>query len=165
MDVVGSSNNRDYSLSQTEKEMTKKIIQAVLCLIVGAIAIILMNGILSSQDMSTYPATTRAVSSLLPLTAVMMVIVSIFRSLGKDTSEEIAMQIDWVKYGERMKLAYTAKFGGENKGFNDEVDARIKILVNTDRGFSRQLAKDWVHRMSNFVEIEWLRMENSNQEA
>jgi hypothetical protein len=147
----------------------KKIIQSIVTLIVGVGLFPAINSLtnefLSSPNAGDYTSAIKSLVSIMPLMFAIIVILGIFAGLGKDSEVEIAAQIDWTRYGERLKLAYSAKFGGDNPGFNEEVDNHIKILVNTDKGFARQLAKDWVERMSKFVGIHWLRMENSNEVA
>lgn len=58
----------------------------------------------------------------------------------------------WQKYGDNIKLAYAAKFGGRNAGFDDEVNTRINIMEHNGRGFTRTLANEWLKRMSRFTE-------------
>lgn len=60
----------------------------------------------------------------------------------------------WAEYGNKLKLAYASKFGGENSGFNEEVDTRIAIMQNNGRGFTRAIAKDWLKRMERFTEAK-----------
>lgn len=60
----------------------------------------------------------------------------------------------WSSYGQRLKNAYSAKFGGENAGFNDEVDKRIEIMRHLKRGFSHTIARDWLRRMKGFTEAK-----------
>lgn len=149
--------------------MRKKIITTIIILIIGVGGLIAVNdsvnGFLLSPDINKYSSNVKTMMTILPFMFALMVIFGALKNLGADTQEEIAAQINWTRYGERLKLAYAAKFGGDNPGFDQEVDLHIKILVDTDKGYTRQLAKDWVERMSKFVGIHWLRMENSNEVA
>lgn len=86
----------------------------------------------------------------------------IYILIGRDAPGEARPRFEWEKYGERLKSAYAAQFGGENPGFNDEVDARIKLMINTDYGYRRALAKNWLKRMANFTGIEWLKLDVNN---
>lgn len=121
-----------------------------------------INNAVSTITTPTFSPAVTSMASLMSILFVVMIFLYMFKSLGTDSPEE---QIDWLRYGNRLKLAYAAKFGGENSGFNGEVDYKIKIMVNTDKGYTRQLAKDWVKRMSKFVEIEWLKLDDSNDET
>lgn len=69
---------------------------------------------------------------------------------------------NWNSYGERVKQAYSAKYFGENSGFNEEVDVRIKIMRETDKGIQRELAKAWLRRKSRWLELKWLKLDSSN---
>ena len=60
----------------------------------------------------------------------------------------------WLQYGTRLKEAYSAKFGGANGGFNDEVDKRIVVMQKLRIGFTHTLARDWLRRMGKFTEAK-----------
>lgn len=60
----------------------------------------------------------------------------------------------WDNYGQLIKDAYAAKFGGVNNGFNQEVDTRIRIMNHNGRGFTRTIAYDWLKRMKKFTEAK-----------
>ena len=61
----------------------------------------------------------------------------------------------WGAYGKRLKLAYAAKFFGDNSGFDQEVDARIAIMRVMGNGDTKVLAEEWLKKMARFVEIPW----------
>lgn len=58
----------------------------------------------------------------------------------------------WTEYGNKLKAAYAAKFGGSNPGFDDEVEQRIRIMRATKRGFAHTIARDWLKRIERFTE-------------
>lgn len=58
----------------------------------------------------------------------------------------------WQIYGQQLKDAYSAKFGGENKGFNEEIDKRILVMQRLRTGFTHTIARDWLKRMESFTE-------------
>lgn len=60
----------------------------------------------------------------------------------------------WDIYANRLKDAYSAKFGGENSGFNQEVDLRIKVMQHNRNGFTHTIARDWLKRMERFTEAK-----------
>lgn len=93
--------------------------------------------------------------------AVLLGIVQLI--IGRDSPIEARPPFEWEKYGERLKRAYAANFGGDNPGFNEEVDARIKLMIEADHGYRRQLAKNWLKRVSKFVGVDWLQLEANNQ--
>ncbi len=141
--------------------MIGKIIWILIVLLIGVGLLPLVNSQISQIDTTQYSSAVNGMAVLLPLVFAIITIFWVFKSMGVDSSKE---QIDWLRYGERLKLAYASKFGGDNRGFDGEVDYHIKIMVSNDKGFTRQLAKDWVKRMSKFVEIEWLKLDDSNDE-
>jgi hypothetical protein len=58
----------------------------------------------------------------------------------------------WDKHAQELKEAYSAKFGGENTGFNDEVDKHILIMKKLGNSFTRTLAWEWLKRMDKFTD-------------
>ena len=60
----------------------------------------------------------------------------------------------WDDYGNRIKNAYSAKFGGANTGFNEEVDGRIEVMKHNGKGFTRTIATLWLKRMHQFTECK-----------
>lgn len=84
-----------------------------------------------------------------------MVVGSLFFFTGDSESQEIAQARNtWAAYGERLKEAYAAKFGGRNPGFEDEVDKRIAVMQNLKKGFTHTIARDWLKRTENFTEAK-----------
>lgn len=78
---------------------------------------------------------------------------SLFRDV--EYNEVNKEEIDyWTIYSNKMKLAYCAKFGGNNSGFNDEVDKRIAIMVRLRKGYTRSIAQSWLKQMEKFTEMQ-----------
>jgi len=96
----------------------------------------------------------------IPLPIVAAVIVGFFDR--QDSADEVPF--NWEAYGERLKRAYESIYG-RNAGFEEEVDLRVGVLVETDKGFRRKLAKAWMKRVSKFVGVEWLKLENSRSKV
>ena len=92
----------------------------------------------------------------IPLPIVAAVIVGFFDR--QDSADEVPF--NWEAYGEKLKRAYESIYG-RNAGFEEEVDLRVRVLVETDKGFRRELSKAWMKRVSKFVGVEWLKLENS----
>lgn len=158
--------------------MVKQIIKMLIAIISGIGGYFLCKymidatDIISSFEVKSSPYSQETMALAMSLIEVMPIVFGVvlsiqaFYTVGKDSKGEMVEIVDWGRYGDRIKLAYAAKFGGENKGFNEEVDARIRILVDTDKGWTRQLAKDWIYRMSKFTDLKWLKMkDNINKDA
>jgi hypothetical protein len=89
------------------------------------------------------------------LISIILISYSIFNYKPSDLPEAPSEQFDyWEAYGNRLKEAYSAKFGGENKGFNDEVNNRIVIMQKLKHGFTNTIAYDWLKRMKKFTEAK-----------
>jgi hypothetical protein len=61
----------------------------------------------------------------------------------------------WLAFGERLKVAYSAKFGDKNQAFNDEVDLHIRAMQAFSKGSTKRIDKDWLKRMAKFVDVNW----------
>ena len=59
---------------------------------------------------------------------------------------------EWVAYGNKLKSAYSAKFGSANPAFNDDVDKHITVMQHCNKGFTSTLAYEWLKRMKRFTE-------------
>lgn len=59
----------------------------------------------------------------------------------------------WNAYGNRLKEAYSAKFGEDNPAFGDEVDGHIKVMKSLGRGYTKSVHLDKLKRLSSFVEV------------
>jgi hypothetical protein len=68
--------------------------------------------------------------------------------------EKITEYMGWISFGNRLKKAYSAKFGGDNIEFDKEVDNHVN-LMRTMGGDSttKSIAKDWLKRTASFVEV------------
>jgi hypothetical protein len=150
--------------------MRKRIIKSIIFLVIGLVTLFILKPIVNEDiktitDNPEYSGTfVQGVIQIFPIMLFVCLAIGSFAiGLGKDVGQEIGY--DWKSYGERLKLAYAAKFGGRNMGFENEVDYRIKIMIDTDKGFAREVAKDWLKRMSKFTSIDWLSLENSNEKA
>lgn len=158
--------------------MVVKIITILITLIIGVgicyfitpyifTSVININEIVSGlEEDATVVSGAVYLLELLPTVFTIMIcigiIATILYTLGLDPVYVDKVKFQWNLYGERLKKAYAANFYGANPGFNEEIDARISILVESDRGFRRQLALDYIKRMSKFVGVEWLKLEDSN---
>ncbi|MCK9369919.1 hypothetical protein M0R04_08445 [Candidatus Dojkabacteria bacterium] len=68
-----------------------------------------------------------------------------------ETTEETKIPY-WEEYGNNIKQAYKAKFGGNNPEFASEVDNHIRVMIHNGKGFTNTLAYDWLKRMDKFTE-------------
>jgi hypothetical protein len=73
-------------------------------------------------------------------------------SIPSDETTENVGGDDWVAYGNKLKSAYSAKFGSANPAFNDDVDKHITVMQHCNKGFTSTLAYEWLKRMKRFTE-------------
>lgn len=64
---------------------------------------------------------------------------------------------DWDSFGIRLKVAYSAKYGGKNPAFNEEVDRHIATVKALGNGYTRAITMDWLKRVARMVEISFKR--------
>lgn len=135
-------------------------IKLTLSVVFGIIGYVIINILIRDMIPEGGGTTASLITNVVPILFAVSVIIVVIRGMGVDKGDEAGFS--WRDYGERLKKAYTAKFGGDNPGFESEVDYRIKLMVDTDKGYHREVAKDWLKRMSKFVAIDWLSLEDSD---
>jgi hypothetical protein len=87
-----------------------------------------------------------------PMVAILLGIFTLGCSLPT-TSEELPSAPP-ADYGERLKLAYEAKFGYREPEFDKEVDSHIKALGVLRRGPTRKWHQKRLEALENFVEAK-----------
>jgi hypothetical protein len=148
------------SSNQPKYKMPMSLGGKLSCIILGLVFILVPCYFLFPQLHSPEITSELQTPGLVGLNSIILIVfagVIIFGMLKGmeivgDTEEEKSTDDYWVQYGERLKSAYTSKFFGENSGFNQEVDARVNIMMNNGRGITRILAKDWLKRIHKFTE-------------
>jgi len=136
--------------SAITKLLTTIGILAFVCLV----ALPLMDsGISQITNSESYSTTVKSMVSLFPIMYAILAIIGIIQIWYQ--APVIIYHFKWIIYGERMKRAYRAKFGYDNKGFNEEVDQHILTMRTLDEGATRDINEDWLKRMAKFVEIKW----------
>ena len=119
--------------------------------------IVWINYSIAHMDKTNMSAATNALVSILPIIYAfegVIVIIHIFT-----TTKEIIRYKRWDDFGNRLKLAYTAKFGGENKEFNEEVNNRILQCKTMKVGIgsnTKGSAERWLKEYAHMVEIPFV---------
>jgi len=140
-----------------------KLLKTLTAMIMGVFVLVVSNYLTQSVDTSEIPTGTKSLISVFPLVSVSAVILFVF---GAFFGVDVVIQYKrWGDFGNRMKLAYTAKFGGENSGFNEEVDQHIAIMraLTKSSGTTKEIAEDWLKRMAQFVEIAYVIPDEENE--
>lgn len=158
-DNIPNANTKSRELPQSKQlPLVWRILTAMVMAGFGVFALSYMVSSVSEiQGDDSYSSGVLTIAGLLPLIYGVVVIPLIFRVIdgySENTEEEQSVEDYWVQYGKGLKLAYASKFGGENNGFNQEIDQRVGVMMNNGRGFTRALAKDWLKRMHKFTEAK-----------
>ena len=94
-----------------------------------------------------------ALFGILPLWAVMLFGLPPLAFAFKAGTIVVHRIIMWSAFGNRLKVAYSAKFNGESPAFSEEVDAHIKVMKSLGRGHTKSVHMDKLKRLSAFVEV------------
>ena len=89
--------------------------------------------------------------SLVPMALICGCILGL--SKGLPGRMVVEYYLHWNAFGNRLKVAYEAKFGYPNPEFNKEVDQHIKIMESMGKGYVKEIAEDWLKRMAKFVGV------------
>lgn len=120
------------------------------------VSISIINGMKSEMaaDNVTMPSSALALIDIMLNILVATGILSVFA--GGPAVYKYVKYKKWRAFGNRMKEAYTAKFGYPNPGFNEEVDQHIKAMEVLGHGDTKHINEDWLKRMAKFVEIPYV---------
>ena len=130
------------------------IIRTILGIGAGIFGLFMLSDAIANLDTSEMTSAEKGIIEVLPIVFSAVVIVGVVS--GFYGVKAVVKYKRWTDFGIRMKKAYSAKFGGENPGFNEEVDLRINIMrALKPNSRSKVIAEDWLKRMSAFVEIDF----------
>lgn len=128
----------------------------------GVAAIVAIEVLVNTLDTTGWnPAMVTAVTVAVPMILTISVIMAVFKYFTgeEETGERRIVRIirykKWDAFGNRMKLAYSAKFGGKNPAFNNAVDQHILAVKVFGKGYTKDINIQWLKRMAKFVEIPW----------
>jgi hypothetical protein len=131
------------------------IIQILIVGVVGVISLTVIRGITESVPTDNMTTTEAAlITQVIPTMMPIAIILGMFAVIGGGIA--VVHYLKWNSFGERMKAAYAAKFGGENKEFNSEVDMHINAMKALGSGQTKSVNMDWLKRMAKFVEIPFV---------
>lgn len=130
--------------------------------ILGVFAIITIEVLVNSLDTTKWnESMVTLVTTIIPIIVSITVILGVFRYFAgeEETGERRIVRIirykKWDAFGNRMKVAYSAKFGGKNPAFNEAVDQHILAVKVLGKGYTKDINIQWLKRMAKFVEIPW----------
>jgi hypothetical protein len=141
-----------------------KIVGVLFIAIVGVFAVVMVQDTINSQLPADASAPIKALfADMGPLMGVITVIAMFVAIFGGYKVVQYIRTKKWADFGNRMKAAYTAKFGYENTGFNEEVDQHIAVMHTLGKGYTKSLNEDWLKRMAKFVEIPYIIPEEEHE--
>jgi len=134
----------------------------IITVITGVFAIVIIELLMNTIDTSRWnPAVVAWTTTLVPIILSGSVIISIFKYYvgEEDTGERRIVRIirykKWDAFGNRMKVAYSAKFGGKNPAFSEAVGQHITAVKVLGKGYTKDINIQWLKRTAKFVEIPW----------
>ena len=143
----------------------KKFLKTFAVLVVSAGAILFLFPLIN-QEVSTISTTNGYSSSVvgmaqtLPLMYIACIILVVVASIfgGKAVIEYVRYK-KWEDFGNRLKLAYAAKFGGENSAFNKEIDDMVLQCKTMKKGIgdsTKSNAEMRLKRYAHMVEVPYI---------
>jgi len=136
---------------------------AMISVVSGIICLIVIQALMSTIDTSDWsPAVSTFATTLIPIVMAGSIVLGIFKYFTGDEDTAIVGPIKkyvrvkrWDQLGNRMKVAYEAKFGYANEDFNSQVDSHVKAMRALGQGYTKSIDMEWMKRMAKFVEVPW----------
>jgi hypothetical protein len=143
----------------------KHLIKVLVVLAIGAGSVILFLPAINASvaEINTdngYNSAVVSMAGVLPIVYITFSILMIFVVIygGQKVVEYIRYK-RWDDFGNRLKLAYAAKFGGENLAFNQEIDSRILQCKTMKKGMNadtKGAAERWLKQYAHMCEIPYV---------
>ncbi len=133
-----------------------KIIAALMTIMMTVFAVVIAQSITKESMPADAPSSLQAISNNIgPVIGIVGVIGAFLVIMGGTEVYKYIKYKKWRAFGNRLKEAYTAKFGYPNPGFEQEVDQHIRAMEALGHGYTKSLDEDWLKRMAKFVEVPW----------
>ena len=102
------------------------------------------------------PAALKLLATNMPVVVALAGVIGMFLALvgGMEVYKYVKYK-KWETFGNRLKEAYTAKFGYPNPAFEKEVDQHVLAMRALGKGDTKAVNEDWLRRMAKFVEVPW----------
>jgi len=97
-----------------------------------------------------------AMAGLIPLWSVLVYGLVVTALIFRDYSVPIQHYFMWTAFGNRLKAGYSAKFGGSNSAFTEEVDQHINAVRALGKGYTKTLNIEKLKTISKFVEVPFV---------
>ncbi len=126
-------------------------------LVVGLFGFVGIVWFTGSVDTSQQPSFAKAMLDIAPIVFALGLVIMVFAELGG--VDHVVRYHKWAAFGNRLKTAYTAKFGYPNPAFNDEVDQHIRVMRTMRKhteALTKELSEDWLKRAARMVEVPYV---------
>jgi hypothetical protein len=134
--------------------MLGAIIKAIMVGVAGAVAVTIVDSVLQGTGLSYASSSEKAVLDTLPVVIGVVGFAGMFASLT--TREVVERMKKWRDFGERLKVAYEAKYGYRNTAFDEEVDRHVLVMRAITGGrYSKSLSETWLKRVAHMVEVSY----------
>lgn len=119
--------------------------------VVGLASTVCVSWLLDSIDTSDWTSGAKSIAGILPYVLIITVVLS---STGMITGGTmIYKHLKWKAFGNRLKVAYSAKFCGVNTAFTEEVDQLILAMESLGNGDTKKTQLGRLKRLAKFVEV------------
>jgi hypothetical protein len=135
-----------------------KIWKTQLLVIAGVGGLVGIEVLVTSIDISVWsPSLRTLVETVIHIVFSCGIIIGIFQYLDQDSVVRKYIRYKrWDSFGNRMKVAYEAKFGYSNSAFDKEVDQHVLAMKSLGKGYTKTVDKQWMKRMAKFVEVPFV---------
>ena len=136
-------------------DMVGGFIAAAVIVFVGVNMLTLINSKVDSVG-TTFEATSPvvALTGMLPVVFIgMMIIFAVTAMFG---GAAYVTYKKWTDFGHRLKLAYEGKFGYRNSGFDEEVDACVRVMRALGHGPTKDTMEERLRGLARFVEVPFI---------
>lgn len=140
------------------------MVGALGAVVMGIITLIVITSLIGNLDTSQLsPLVATFATTLIPIVIAASVILGVCKYITGDEDTAIVGPIKkyvrvkrWDQLGNRMKVAYEAKFGFVSEEFNSQVDSHVKAMRALGKGYTKSIDMEWMRRMAKFVEVPWI---------
>jgi hypothetical protein len=135
-----------------KNKLVKKILAVFTGICVCALTIYLL--VLSQVNKDKEPS---VLDTILPIILSTVVVIGVFSFMGEDSPVRKYIRYKkWVSFGNRLKVAYEAKFGYRNPAFDEEIDHRVKAMRSLGKGYTKSVNYSKLKALAKFVEVPFI---------
>ena len=133
------------------KAITALIISAIATFVGVSLIPTISTAVSGITTANGYSSTTVGMVGVVLVIFSAMIIFMMLRTMADKRQTELIKS--WDDFGNRLKLAYTAKFGGENPAFNQEVDSMILQCKTLKKGIGSSAKTSAEMRLKEYAHM------------